>query len=283
LERGTPRAAPSGASRKSLAAGAADSELRRLDQLAALGRLVAEVAHEVRNPLVPVKTFLDLLASRGGDPELRAGFLELAREELDRALRLLDLLLEQAGAGAAEERSSACDAATALDAVRRLLAARADAAGVRLEAEAASRLPAVAIERDALRQVLLNLALNALDATPIGGDVRLSARALGRAVEIAVEDRGPGIPAALRRRAFEPFFSTRAGRPGGLGLAIARRLVEAAGGTLVAGHRPGGGARLRLQLPVAPGKQADSESRPAHRRKAPQAPRSEAKPSEVSS
>jgi signal transduction histidine kinase len=111
-------------------------------------------------------------------------------------------------------------------------------------------LAASAIAEDALRQVLLNLVLNALDATPRGGDVRLLARGLGRAVEIAVEDRGPGVPRALRRRVFEPFFSTRTDRPGGLGLAIARRLVEEAGGTIAITDRPEGGSRFRVRLPA---------------------------------
>jgi len=98
--------------------------------------------------------------------------------------------------------------------------------------------------------VLLNLALNAIDATPVGGDVLLTVRALGPALELCVADRGPGVPTALRQRVFEPWFSTREDRPGGLGLSIARRLVEEAGGTIAIGARPEGGARVKVRLPV---------------------------------
>jgi signal transduction histidine kinase len=232
-----------------------DDAVRELDRLAGLGGLVAEIVHEVRNPLVSIKTFLDLLPERLDDPDFRGEFLEVARDEMRRIERLLDLVLDHARPRRAEaeapqeaRRGAAPD--EAIRAVARLLAHRAAARGVRLEAHAAAGLPAAAIAPDALRQVLLNLAVNAIEATPADGDVRLSARALGRALELRVEDRGPGVPAELRRRIFEPFFSTRRERPGGLGLAISRRIVEEAGGTLVAGARPGGGSCFRVRLPL---------------------------------
>lgn len=229
-----------------------DAELRRLDRLAGVGLLAAEAAHEVRNALTAVKTFLQLLPTRGDDPELRGSFLALASEEVGRMERLLDALIEQARGGArAAEETPGCDAAATVEAVARLVARRASERGLHLAVELAPALPPPAIGGDALRQVLLNLALNAIESTPIGGDVRLAARALGPALELSVEDRGPGVPPALRRRVFEPWFSTRNERPGGLGLSIARRLVEDAGGTIAIGDRPEGGARVRVRVPRA--------------------------------
>lgn len=231
-----------------------DAELKRLDRLAGVGLLAAEAAHEVRNALTAVKTFLQLLPTRGDDPELRGPFLALASDEVGRMERLLDALIEQArgdAARAAVAPTRSCDAGEALDAVAQLVARRASEAGLALAVERGPDLPQPAMAGDALRQVLLNLALNAIDATPAGGDVRLGARALGPALELIVEDRGPGVPAGLRRRVFEPWFSTREGRPGGLGLAIARRLVQDAGGTIAIGDRPTGGARVRVRLPVS--------------------------------
>jgi signal transduction histidine kinase len=230
-----------------------DADVLRLDRLVALGTLVAEVVHEVRNPLVSVKTFLQLLPERRGDPEFLQSFLDVAGDELQRIERLLDLLLDHASPRMpAPGSGSGASIATVVEAVARLVAHRGAAAGVRIESEVAAALPHGAIEPDALRQVLLNLVLNALDVTPAGGDVRIAARSIGRVVQIDVEDRGPGIPRALRRRVFEPFFSTKAERPGGLGLAISRRLVDQAAGTLAIADRPGGGTRFRMRLPTTP-------------------------------
>lgn len=228
----------------------------RLDRLAGLGGLLAEVAHEVRNPLTALRSFVALLPERAQDPEFRDHFAEIADAELARIERLLDCLLEHASAGDAgaaaptPDAVGACEVGEAIASVTRLLAQRAAAAGIRLEAEVAPGLPRAALAGDALRQVLLNLAFNALDATPAGGDVRIGARELGRTVEVCVEDRGAGVPRAVRRHIFEPFYSTRVDRPGGLGLAISRRLVGSAGGTIAIGDRPGGGSRFRVRLPA---------------------------------
>jgi signal transduction histidine kinase len=228
-----------------------DADVLRLDRLVALGSLVAEVVHEVRNPLVSVKTFLQLLPERRGDPEFLQSFLDVAGDELQRIERLLDLLLDHASARMpAPGSGSGAVVSDVVAAVEKLVAHRAAAAGVRIESEVAATLPLCAIEPDALRQVLLNLLLNALDVTPPGGDVRVAVRSIGRMLQIDVEDRGPGIPRALRRRVFEPFFSTKAERPGGLGLAISRRLVDQVAGTLTIADRPGGGSRFRMRLPT---------------------------------
>lgn len=230
-----------------------DADVLRLDRLVALGTLVAEVVHEVRNPLVSVKTFLQLLPERRSDPEFLQSFLDVAGDELQRIERLLDLLLDHASARLpAPGSGSGAVVGDVAAAVEKLVAHRAAAAGVRIESDLAAALPRCAMEPDALRQVLLNLVLNALDVTPAGGDVRVAARSIGRALQIDVEDRGPGIPRALRRRVFEPFFSTKAERPGGLGLSISRHLVDQAAGTLAIADRPGGGTRFRMRLPTTP-------------------------------
>ncbi len=229
-----------------------DAEVRRLDRLAALGGLVAEIVHEVRNPLVSVKTFLQLLPERRDDPEFLQSFLDVAGDELVRIERLLDLVLDHASPRQiALAPDGGGDVAGAIAAVLRLVAHRAAAAGVELASEIAPALPGCAMAADALRQVLLNLTLNALDVTPADGDVRIAARSLGRVVEIDIEDRGPGVPRALRRRVFEPFFSTKSERPGGLGLAISLRIVGEAEGTLVITDRPGGGTRFRIRIPTS--------------------------------
>jgi signal transduction histidine kinase len=227
-----------------------DAEVRRLDRLAALGGLVAEIVHEIRNPLVSVKTFLQLLPEREADPEFRESFLQVASEEVRRIERLLDAVLQH-GRPAAPARADATSSATdAFESVAQLVGHRATERGVRLEIEAGRELPEIRIAADALRQVVLNLCLNAVDATPSGGCVHLRAHGTRDHVVIIVEDQGPGIPPDLASRIFDPFVSTKEDRPGGLGLAITRRVVEEADGTIEVTERPQGGSTFTLRLRI---------------------------------
>jgi signal transduction histidine kinase len=229
---------------------AIDDEVCRLDRLAALGSLASEIAHEVRNPLVSIKTFLQLLPERSGDAEFFTSFFEIASEELRRMERLLDVVVDQARPGGSEPGSASVDVGAIFESVTGLVRHRALKRGISLTWDAAPELPTMAIEDDALRQVVLNLTLNAIDATPDGGAVHLGATADTTGLAIAVDDTGPGVPEALRGRVFEPFFSTQSNRSGGLGLAITRRVVEAARGTIAVGEADGGGAVFRVWLPA---------------------------------
>jgi signal transduction histidine kinase len=228
-----------------------DAEVRRLDRLASLGELVAEIVHEIRNPLVSVKTFLQLLPERAGEPDFEGRFREVAAEELRRIERLLDLVLSHARPGAAVRDSDHTLLAGACESVLQLVSHRAADLGVAVELVTSGPPLRVALSDDALRQVVLNLVLNALDATPRGGRVRLVLRAAGDEVELRVEDQGPGVAPALRERVFEPFFSTKPEAPGGLGLAISRRIAEESGGALRVDDAPGGGSSFALRLPSA--------------------------------
>ncbi len=226
-----------------------DAEVRRLDRLAAIGVLVMEIVHEIRNPLVSVKTFLQLLPTREADPEFRESFLEVASEEVRRIERLLDAVLEHGRPPAPARADATSSAQDAFESVAQLVGYRATDRGVRLEIDAGQDLPEIRIVGDALRQVVLNLCLNAIDATPPGGCVRLRAQCSRDQVVLSVEDEGPGIPPELASRIFEPFTSTKEDRPGGLGLAITRRIVEEADGTIEVSGRPQGGSAFTLRLP----------------------------------
>jgi signal transduction histidine kinase len=227
-----------------------DAAVQRLDRLAALGDLLAEVAHEVRNPLVSVKTFLQLLPDRLDDPEFRERFHGLVSDEMRRLERLLDAVLSHARPRRRARVEATSDLRAAAEAVLALVGHRALERSVALELEGPGGELRAPMPDDELRQVILNLVLNAIDATPSGRRVRVVLRrARGGAPELGVEDEGAGVPAELRARIFEPFYSTRTDRPGGLGLAISRRLVEQSGGTLRVLDREGGGARFRARWP----------------------------------
>lgn len=238
--------------------GQLDQEVQRLDRLAALGSLVAEIVHEIRNPLVSVKTFMQLLPDHADDEEFKGEFHQVALEEVRRIERLLNVVLEhartptanRAHAAEPDEPGEGTDLGSAFESLGQLLAFRASDRDISLATDVASDLPRPGLDADALRQVLLNLTLNALDVTPDGGNVRLGARAHETGVAIDVQDEGPGVPTELRERLFEPFFSSKgAERPGGLGLGISRRLVEDAGGRIEILDGAGGGSIFRITLP----------------------------------
>ena len=231
-----------------------DEAVQRLDRRAALGELVSEVVHEVRNPLVSVKTFLQLLPSRLDDREFLDGFREVALDEVIRLERLIDTVLRHA-APVETVSAEGAPVAAALERVVRLLDHRAADQRVTFELDVADPGATVTLSPDALQQVVLNLVLNALSVSPEESSVRLRAlardTAAGRFVEIRIEDEGPGIPSGERSRIFDAFHTTRPNGVGGLGLAISRRLVEEAGGRLRAEDATSGGTAMRVELPAA--------------------------------
>jgi signal transduction histidine kinase len=229
-----------------------NGSVARLDRLAALGELAAEIVHEIRNPLVSIKTLVELLPERLDDPEFRAHFVSIVREEVRRIERLLDRVLEYGRPAPPTPTPTTAAIESVVTWATHLLAHRMRERGVRLESSIASSLPQAEIEEDSLRQVLLNLMMNAIEASPPGSRVRLVAEAQGKEVIVHVEDEGPGIPDELRQRVFDAFFSTKPGRFGGLGLTVSRRMAEAAGGSLLLmAESATPGAVFRLALPRA--------------------------------
>lgn len=234
--------------------GALDAAVQRLDRLAALGGLVAEIVHEVRNPLVSVKTFLQLLPERLDDPDFHQDFRLLVSEEVERLERMLSDLLRHARPRTAAATGHSASVAGAIETTLQLLTYRCRERGIELVTRIAAPLPSVALSEDALRQLLLNLLLNATEVTESGGRVLLSVDWSPHAInhlELIVEDEGPGIAPDLAARLFEPFWTTRPEGVGGLGLAICKRIVEEAGGSIRVDERRQGGACFRIELKIA--------------------------------
>ena len=228
-------------------------QIRWLERKSALGERAAEVSHEVRNALVAFKTFLRLLPEQMNDPEFMGPYRESIDQELGRLERLLEAVLHHAQPGRQGDPDQRhTEAAPALEAVAQLLRRTADLAGVKFLC--ATEEGAVTMTRDALQQVLLNLALNAIEATPAGGRISLSnSRVAGPGdgfMEIQLDDEGDGVAQEDRERIFAAFQSARGDRPGGLGLSICRTLVEEAGGEIRLSSSAHGGARLIIRLPA---------------------------------
>lgn len=233
--------------------GKLDAAVARLDRLAALGGLVSEIVHEIRNPLVSVKTFLQLLPERLEDPEFHGDFRELVADEVSRLERMLSDLLQHARPQTEAPAGEGAQIADSIETTLQLLTYRCRERGVELETKIAGDLPAAGMSDDALRQLLLNLLLNATEVTPTGGRVRLIADWSPHEVnhlELFVEDEGPGIDPNTKSQLFNPFWTTRSDGAGGLGLAICKRIVEEAGGTIEVSNNSRGGATFRVALKI---------------------------------
>ncbi|RKH46857.1 sensor histidine kinase [Corallococcus sicarius] len=221
------------------------------EKLAAVGTLTAGLSHEIRNPLNAAGLQLTVLERRVRRLEdaVQGPLLEpllLVRDEIRRLDHILEDFLQFARPR--EFQSDAVEVAPLLERVRSLLSGQAEERDVALEVEP-TRVAVVRGDEERLRQVLLNLALNALQATPPGGRVRFSASLQGDEVALCVDDSGPGIPADVHARLFEPFFTTKASGSG-LGLSIVHAIVTQHGGTVAVGHGPLGGARFTVRLPA---------------------------------
>ncbi|MEW6032823.1 MAG: ATP-binding protein [Bacillota bacterium] len=225
---------------------------RAIDLAAALRReraahlqIAAGLAHEIRNPLTAVKGFLELtLAHRSEVPE----YAGVALRELDRAISLLEdySLLSRAP----RIQPSQPVSVTAVLSEAALVARGLAAAGPAVTIDYADSEPGLVILADPprLKQVLLNLCRNAVEAMPGGGVLTLRARCGTSEVVIEVVDTGLGVPPSDLDRIFEPFYTTKETGTG-LGLAVCRRIVEAHGGRIAVESRPGQGTTFRVHLP----------------------------------
>lgn len=223
---------------------------QQAEKLAAVGTLMAGLSHEIRNPLNAAALQLTVLERRlhklapEAQPAL-LGPLTLARDEILRLEHILQDFLQFARPKELQRRPTSLKALC--DGVRALLEMDAQRRGTRLEVDGPT-LPELSADEDRLRQVLMNLTLNALDAAGPGGQVRLACEAgVGEAL-LHVDDSGPGVPEATAVRLFEPFFTTK-DHGSGLGLSISSAVVSQHGGRITVGRGPLGGARFTVHLP----------------------------------
>lgn len=224
-----------------------ERELAQSEKAAALGRIVAGVAHEVNNPLAGILNCLSTIKDHPEQPDLVARYLPPIEKGLLRIRAIVqDLLVEQR----AEHASEACDPAC-LDELRDLLAAELDGSGIELDWD--NRVDAqVRINRPRLQQAVLNLLKNAAQAMPDGGRLRFSAFLDGGVLRMEIEDSGIGIAPDDLRHIFDPFYSSRKGGTG-LGLWITLRLLTSMGGGIEVDSQVGKGSLFRLHVPVEGG------------------------------
>lgn len=219
----------------------ANIRLTHMRQLATLGELSATMVHEARNMLTGI---LGLSLVRRSEPPN----LELLRKESARCSQLLNTFLSFAAR--ASGYPSVIRPFEMVEAVSQLLSAEAKGKQCTVTVLVPKDFPELVAPSQELRQVLVNLTLNAIQASREGGSVVLNAEHVGGRVHFTVNDDGPGVPEDMLETIFEPFVSSKPPTDGtGLGLSTSRRLVESMNGTLSAANRPEGGACFTVSLP----------------------------------
>ena len=224
--------------------------LARQEHLASLGRMAATIAHEIKNPLTSVKALAQLMRE---DPEVREKHdrdLGYMIDEADRLNRSVQQLLSFSPP--LPERQQGVDLTGLLEDMAELLARQCAGERIRIEHEIELQLRLERSDPEMVRQIFLNLVLNAIQASEPGGSVRLSAGMKSEGdVIISVSDHGPGIPAGIRDKIFEPFFTTKQ-RGTGLGLAIVRKNVHDLRGEVevTSPIAEGRGTRVEVTLPI---------------------------------
>ncbi|HEY2746471.1 MAG TPA: ATP-binding protein [Polyangia bacterium] len=231
-----------------------DAERKRLqarllhtERLSALGEMAARIAHEVRNPLVSIGAAAQVVAEELGGGSPVAGEVGAIAREVKRLDGIVSDFLKFARPRRAELRQ--CDLAGVVDETAALVRAKAPETElvVNLERPLNARC-----DPDAIKQVLLNVLLNAVEAAPKsqpGAVIECDGQTVGAQLIMSVADRGPGIPDQVRRRVFDPFFSTKT-RGTGLGLAVSKQIVDEHHGRIRLFNRRGGGTRVVIELPV---------------------------------
>lgn len=225
------------------------------EKLASVGRLAAGVAHEIGNPLSAILGLVELLRSDAAQSAQSAEFLARIQRETERIHHIIrDLLDFSRRDPEGEVPGQTADLGQVIADAVNLVRPQKESKAVEIEVGIEPGLGRVLAPQHRLTQVLLNLLLNAVDALEGRGTVRIEARAEpGGGCLLAVSDDGPGLPAAVLARLFEPFTTTKPpGKGTGLGLAVCHALVEAMGGHIAAGNRPEGGARFEVRLRAAP-------------------------------
>ncbi len=229
-------------------------QVRRADRLGTLGTLAAGLAHEINNPLVSINTFLSMAPAKRNedDEEFWGNYHALACREAERIRGLVETMrrLGQSGAGAAPRET--VDAEALVGEVVTLLFREAELGRVKLSADCDRDTPKIVAVRDQLHQVVLNLTLNAIAATPPGGEITIQTGPLpeGDGLWLEVKDTGPGIPAEHLEQIFDPFFTTKGPDQGsGLGLMVCHRIVTDHQGKIEVRSREGEGTSFIVELP----------------------------------
>lgn len=228
-----------------------EEEKRQAERLASVGALASGIAHEIKNPLVAIKTFAELLPERFGDVEFRTEFAHVVTTEIDRIDGLVARL--RGLATPAQPKATLLDVRVPIDETLALLKAQLEQHQIAVKTVWPPHVPSIAGDPAQLKQLFLNLFINSIEAMAPGGQLvvqviprRMSGSAL---LIVEVSDTGSGIPAPLLGKIFDPFVTTKP-RGSGLGLSICRNIADAHRATIHAENNADQGTTIVIQFPV---------------------------------
>ena len=225
-----------------------EAQLVRSEKLASLGQLAAGIAHEIRNPLTSINILIHSLAENLSTDHVHREDLLVIEEEIERINRIIDQFLRFGKPSSPHFEKT--DVLSILEETLLLLRLQIEKQKIHVE-RVFNPLPPAVLDREQMKQVILNLMMNALQAMPAGGQLHLSASESEEPgwLHLGIRDSGPGIPPEHLAKLFDPFFSTKDGGIG-LGLSIAHRIIDQHHGRIEVASTPGEGTLFALSLPV---------------------------------
>lgn len=236
-----------------------EQQMMQASKLASLGTLAAGIAHEIRNPLSSIKTFVQLLPTRPNDPEFQAEFSKLVSSDVDRISKIVENVLSFARSSSITVTEQRIE--DVIEDSLHLVHSKLKNKNIEVTKQY-QNLPMVKVDKDQMAQVFVNILLNAIEALPNrGGVIRVTGstallespkdtrRRKTPHVIVEIADNGPGIPENIKGRLFDPFFTTKA-QGTGLGLSITHQIVETHGGFITIKSSEGQGATFSINLPL---------------------------------
>ena len=222
-------------------------ELFHKEKLAYVGQMASSIVHEIRNPLNTLETFIKYIPQKYNNPEFRQKLTLLLPAEIERMKKVLERLLEMAKPSHLNPESvNICEL---IDRTLELLKDRLELKKIIVKKEYGSAQIIAPVDSDLIKQVFLNLFLNAVHALDEEGILTIGVKSSGAIIDIGINDNGPGIPSEIQKKLFTPFFTTK--KDGiGLGLVITKEIIEEHGGSINVESTPGAGTTFTIQLPA---------------------------------
>jgi len=225
-------------------------KLSRAEHLSTLGEMVAGISHEIRNPLGIIKSSSELLKKKMAGYDPSNTIPDIIIEESVRLNNIITDFLNFAKPRI--PNMMACNVEDVLEKNINFLASHIEQEGYMVEKHYDHNIPEITADSDMLYQAFLNILINAMQAMPEGGKIRVAIQSTDNTVKIFFEDEGEGIPQDLMGKIWDPFFTTKA-KGTGLGLGIVKNIIESHSGNVQIRTRPGAGARVKVELPVKQG------------------------------